>query len=235
VHRFYDPSISENSSVISATVLEDFKSLRIRDREELSITKGVAAVLRALVFNAAIGQSLPKAFHVLSKWTRAINLALFAKCGKDDAVLQTPVEPGVASITPLQATRSVVEWRAKAFRNRERRNQIAISAVKQSKQAKQSKQTLKTNASPILTPKQLVPIETGLAPDPRSSVSLVGVEVLKEVTVAAGPLRYFSQGELDNLEAQGFLGVRLGSSVLPNSMAGPAAVSPLMALSGHWS
>jgi 16S rRNA (uracil1498-N3)-methyltransferase len=210
-------------------VLEDFKSLRIRHGEELSITKGVAAVLRALVFNAAIGQSLPKAFHVLSKWTRAINLALFAKSGKDDAVLETPVEPGVASITPLQATRSVVEWRAKAFRNRERRNQIAISAVKQ------SKQNFKTNVSALLAPMQLIPIETGLALNPRSSVSLVGVEVLKEVTVAAGPLRYFSQGELDNLEAQGFLGVRLGSSVLPNSMAGPAAVSPLMALSGHWS
>jgi 16S rRNA U1498 N3-methylase RsmE len=235
VHRFYDPSISENSSVISATDLEDFKSLRIRDGVELSSTEGVAAVLRALVFNAAIGQLLQRAFHVFSKWTRAINPALLAKSGKDDAVLQTPVESGVASITPLQATRSVVEWRAKAFRNRERRNQIAISAVKQSKQAKQSKQTLKTNASPILTPKQLVPIETGLAPDPRSSVSLVGVEVLKEVTLAAGPLRYFSQGELYNLEAQGFLGVRLGSSVLPNSMAGPAANSPLMSLSGHWS
>lgn len=229
MHRFYHPSISENSSVISATVLEDFKSLRIRDREELSITKGVAAVLKALVFNAAIGQSLPKAFHVLSKWTRAINLALFAKSGKDDAVLQNTVELGVASITPLQASRSVVEWGAKPSRNRECRNQIAISAVKQ------SKQNFKTNVSALLTPMQLIPIETGLALNPRSSVSLVGVEVLKEVTVAAGPLRYFSQGELDNLEAQGFLGVRLGSSVLPNSMAGPAAVSPLMALSGHWS
>ena len=99
MHRFYDPSISENSSVISATELEDFKSLRIRDGVELSITKGVTGVL------------------------------------------------GVVTAWPLRD----------------------------------------------------------------------------------------SQGRLDNLESQGFLGVRLGSSVLPNSMAGPAANSPLMALSGHWS
>jgi len=230
VHWFYDPNISENSSAISVTELEHFKSLRIRDGEEVSITNGVGGVLRASVAYAATGQLVPKSFHVMAKSTPAIHLVQsLAKGGKDEAALQTTVELGVASITPLQAARSVVEWGAKASRNQERWNQIAISAMKQ------SKQTFKVNVNELLTPKQLVPIGTGLVLDPRSSVGLVGVEVLDEVTVVVGPEGGFSQGELDNLEAQGFLGVRLGSSILRTSSAGPAAISALMALSGQWS
>ena len=230
MHWFYDPNISENSSVISATELEHFKSLRIRDGEEISITNGFGGVLKASVANAASGQLVPKSFHVMAKSTPAIHLVQsLAKGGKDEAALQTTVELGVASITPLQAARSVVKWGAKASRNQERWNQIAISAMKQ------SKQTFKANVNQLLTPKQLVPIGTGLVLDPNAAASLVEVQVLEEVTVVVGPEGGFSQGELDNLESQGFFGVRLGSPVLRTSSAGPAAVSALMALSGQWS
>jgi len=221
VHWFYDPNISENSSVISATELEHFKSLRIRDGEEISITNGFGGVLKASVANAASGQLVPKSFHVMAKSTPAIHLVQsLAKGGKDEAALQTTVELGVASITPLQAARSVVKWGAKASRNQERWNQIAISAMKQ------SKQTFRAKVNQLLT---------GLVLDPNAAASLVEVQVLEEVTVVVGPEGGFSQGELDNLESQGFFGVRLGSPVLRTSSAGPAAVSALMALSGQWS
>jgi len=190
----------------------------------------VGGVLRASVANATNGQLVPKPFHVIAKSTPAIHLVQsLAKGGKDETALQNTVELGAASITPLQAARSVVEWGTKASRNQERWNQIAISAMKQ------SKQTFKANVNQLLTPKQLVPIGTGLVLDPNAAASLVEVQVLEEVTVVVGPEGGFSQGELDNLESQGFFGVRLGSPVLRTSSAGPAAVSALMALSGQWS
>ena len=203
MHWFYDPSITDSSSVITATELEHFKSLRIRDGEEVSITNGVGGVLTATVSNAATGQLEPKSFQVTARSTPAIHLVQsLAKGGRDEAALQAAVELGVSSITPLQASRSVVEWGAKASRNQERWNQIAISAMKQSQQA---------------------------------STSIVGLQLENEVTIVVGPEGGFAQHEIDSLASQGFVGVRLGASILRTSSAGPAAIAALMALSGQWS
>jgi 16S rRNA (uracil1498-N3)-methyltransferase len=230
VHWFYDPSITEASSVITATELEHFKSLRIRDGEEIAITNGVGGVLTATVSNAAAGQLGPKSFQVTTRSTPAIHLVQsLAKGGRDEAALQTAVELGVSSITPLQASRSVVEWGAKASRNQERWNQIAISAMKQSQQA------FRADIKDLSTLKQLIPTGTGLVLDPQASTSIVGLELENEVTIVVGPEGGFSQQEIDNLSSQGFLGVRLGGTILRTSSAGPAAIAALMALSGQWS
>ena len=230
MHWFFDPSITEASSVITATELEHFKSLRIRDGEEIAITNGVGGVLTATVSNAATGQLEPKSFHETTRSTPAIHLVQsLAKGGRDEAALQTAVELGVSSITPLQASRSVVEWGAKASRNQERWNQIAISAMKQSQQA------FRADIKDLSTLKQLIPTGTGLVLDPQASTSIVGLELENEVTIVVGPEGGFSQQEIDSLLTQGFLGVRLGGTILRTSSAGPAAIAALMALSGHWS
>jgi 16S rRNA (uracil1498-N3)-methyltransferase len=230
VHWFYDPSISENSTVISTSELEHFKSLRIRDGDEISITNGVGGVVTASVSNATAGQLVPSGFRLASKPTLSIHLVQsLAKGGRDEAALQTAVELGVASITPLQAARSVVEWGAKSAKNQERWNQIAISAMKQSQQA------FRTVVNQLQTPKQLDPVGTGLVLDPRATEGLVGLEILDELTIVVGPEGGFTQAELETLDARGFMGVRLGSSILRTSSAGPAAISALMALSGAWS
>ena len=152
-----------------------------------------------------------------------------AKGGRDEAALQAAVELGVSSITPLQASRSVVEWGAKASRNQERWNQIAISAMKQSQQA------FRADINDLSTLKQLIPVGTGLVLDPQASTSIVGLQLENEVTIVVGPEGGFAQHEIDSLASQGFVGVRLGASILRTSSAGPAAIAALMALSGQWS
>ena len=230
MHWFYDPSITEASSVITATELEHFKSLRIKDGEEIAITNGVGGVLTATVSNAATGQLEPKSFHATTRSTPSIHLVQsLAKGGRDEAALQTAVELGAASITPLQASRSVVEWGAKASRNQERWNQIAISAMKQ------SQQTFRADINDLSTVKQLSPIGIGLVLDPQAPTSIVGLELKNEVTIVVGPEGGFAQQEIDSLASQGFLGVRLGGTILRTSSAGPAAIAALMALSGQWS
>ena len=230
MHWFYDPSITEASSVITATELEHFKSLRIRDGEEISITNGVGGVLTATVSNAATGQLEPKSFRAITRSAPEIHLVQsLAKGGRDEAALQAAVELGVSSITPLQASRSVVEWGAKASRNQERWNQIAISAMKQSQQA------FRAAINDLSTLKQLIPVGTGLVRDPQASTSIVGLQLENEVTIVVGPEGGFAQHEIDSLASQGFVGVRLGASILRTSSAGPAAIAALMALSGQWS
>ena len=230
MHWFYDPSISEDSSVISASELEHFKSLRIRDGELISVTNGVGGVLSASVSNATTGQLAPAGFRLIPKPSLSIHLVQsLAKGGRDEAALQTAVELGVASITPLQASRSVVEWGAKAAKNQERWNQIAISAMKQSQQA------FRTEVNGAKTPKQLSPVGTGFVLDPRSSASIVDVEILEELTIVVGPEGGFTEAELQTFASRGFTDVRLGSSILRTSSAGPSAISALMALSGAWS
>ena len=230
MHWFYDPSITEDSAAITATELEHFKSLRIRDGEEIAITDGVGGVLTATVWNSSSGQLEPKSFQVTARSTPLIHLVQsLAKGGRDEAALQTSVELGVASITPLQASRSVVEWGVKASRNQERWNQIAISAMKQSQQAH------KADVRDLSSVRQLRPIGTGLVLDPGASISIVGLELKNEVTIVVGPEGGFAQQEIDSLGSQGFLGVRLGGSILRTSSAGPAAIAALMALSGQWS
>jgi 16S rRNA (uracil1498-N3)-methyltransferase len=230
VHWFYDPSITEASSAITVTELEHFKSLRIREGEEIAITNGVGGVLTATVLNASGGQLEPKSFEVLARSTPLIHLVQsLAKAGRDETALQTAVELGVATITPLQASRSVVEWGVKASRNQERWNQIAISAMKQSQQA------FRAEVKNLSTVKQLSPIGTGLVLDPQAPISIVGLELENEVTIVVGPEGGFAQQEIDSLRSQGFLGVRLGGTILRTSSAGPAAIAALMALSGQWS
>jgi len=230
VHWFYDPSITEASSAITVSELEHFKSLRIRDGEEIAITNGVGGVLTATVLNASSGQLEPKSFEVSARSYPLVHLVQsLAKTGRDEAALQTAVELGAASITPLQASRSVVEWGVKASRNQERWTHIAISAMKQSQQA------FKAEVKELSTVKQLSPIGTGLVLDPQASTSIVGLELKNEVTIVVGPEGGFAQQEIDSLGSQGFLGVRLGGTILRTSSAGPAAIAALMALSGQWS
>ena len=187
-------------------------------------------MLTAVVSNASSGYLEPKSFNLTARSTPSIHLVQsLAKGGRDEAALQTAVELGAASITPLQASRSVVEWGAKASRNRERWNQIAISAMKQSQQA------FRAEVNDLSTLKQLSPIGTGLVLDPQASTSIVGLELKNEVTIVVGPEGGFSQQEIDSLVNQGFSGVRLGETILRTSSAGPAAIAALMALSGQWS
>ena len=71
--------------------------------------------------------------------------------------------------------------------------------------------------------------------DPQAPTSIVGLELKNEVTIVVGPEGGFAQQEIDSLASQGFLGVRLGGTILRTSSAGPAAIAALMALSGQWS
>jgi 16S rRNA (uracil1498-N3)-methyltransferase len=153
-----------------------------------------------------------------------------AKGDRDELAMQTCVELGLTTVTPWSADRSIVRWDGKEAKNQNRWQQIANEAMKQSQQA------FRCEVLPLATSKQLNPVDTGLVLDPKAEKPIADVLPLKDdVTLVVGPEGGISDSEFELLEAKGFQRVKLGSSVLRTSSAGPAAIAALQFASGLWS
>jgi 16S rRNA (uracil1498-N3)-methyltransferase len=151
-----------------------------------------------------------------------------AKNDRDEMALQSSVELGAASVTPWQAGRCIVRWDQKAERNRDRWQSIAVEAMKQSQQSHLCK------IESIALTKQLSPVGIGIVLDPRASLTLDQLPMAEDYTLVVGPEGGITDEELGILEQAGFQKVRLGSSVLRASTAGPAAIAALSALHGSF-
>jgi 16S rRNA (uracil1498-N3)-methyltransferase len=144
--------------------------------------------------------------------------------------MQTCVELGLSSVTPWSSDRAIVRWDGKEAKNQARWQQIAIEAMKQSQQA------FLCEVKPLATTKQLSAVGTALVLDPKATMSLADFMPLSEdVTLVVGPEGGISDVEFQLLEDKGFQRVRLGTSVLRTSSAGPAAMAALQFASGLWS
>ncbi|MDB4254503.1 16S rRNA (uracil(1498)-N(3))-methyltransferase [Aquiluna sp.] len=229
MHWFYDPEITESSTAIFERELTHFKALRIRNDDQIVITNGLGVSHKAVVVDVSSGQIRLLAKSIANEQSVTIHLVqALAKGGRDEAAVQNACELGVASVTPFQAKRSIVEWGSKTARNQERWHQIAVSAMKQSQQS-----FLPTIGS-LSTAKDLVGSGLKLVLDPGAEKSLSEIDLSPEITIVVGPEGGFEAGELNLLMSNGFKAVRLGNSVLRTSSAGPAAIAAIQALSGSW-
>jgi 16S rRNA (uracil1498-N3)-methyltransferase len=230
VHWFYDPHFTKDSSSVSEVEQKHFRSLRIQVGEEIVVTNGVGwsfscSVIDLDPVNLRVTESqqhseLPQRFHLIQA---------LAKNDRDELAMQTAIELGATSITPWAASRCIVKWDGKAEKNQARWQQISIEAMKQSQQA------WLPNIGPVATTKQLVAGDLGLVLDPRASLSLKDVNLgVGNISIAVGPEGGITDSELELLEQKGFLRVRLGSSVLRTSSAGPAAIAAISALGTNW-
>ena len=119
-----------------------------------------------------------------------------------------------------------MRWDQKAVRNQERWQTIAIEAMKQSQQA------FLCDVNPLATTKNIKLRGFGIVLDPRAELTLDQIERSEDITLVVGPEGGVSDFELETLKGLGFIGVRLGSSVLRASTAGPAAIAALQVLHG---
>jgi 16S rRNA (uracil1498-N3)-methyltransferase len=229
VHWFYEPSLAPDQAEFSPTEAAHAKALRLREGEQIALTDG-----RGMVAFAVVVREAPVLFqihHTAADSTPSPRYHLIqalAKNDRDEMALQSSVELGATSVTPWQSARSIVRWDQKAERNRDRWQAIAIEAMKQSQQSHLCK------VESLASIKQLKPIGVGLVLDPRASLTLDQVSLAEDYTIVVGPEGGITDEELASLEASGFLRVRLGSSVLRASTAGPAAIAALSALHGSF-
>jgi 16S rRNA (uracil1498-N3)-methyltransferase len=159
-----------------------------------------------------------------------------AKGDRDELAVQAATELDVDGVIPWQAARSVSRWdTAKAVKNRERWQTIAREATKQSMRA------WMPVIEPLATTAQLAARDaesTVLVLDPTAEHALSALTSHDlghgDVLIVVGPEGGVAPEERAALVAAGARCVRLGSSVLRTSTAGPAAIAVLSATLGRW-
>jgi len=231
MHWFYDPSASRASTALPNQEALHAKSLRIRSGETIAVTDGQGLVIQGLV-----KQENPLEFEVLNvdkisaPKIRFHLIQALAKNDRDEMAIQAAIELGATTITPWQAGRSIVKWDGKEAKNGLRWQQIAIEAMKQSQQAYVAEVLPVANLSNLSCKSGVK-----LVLDPRAETPLTNIDLSSgEVALAVGPEGGISEDEISKFESLGFKRVRLGSSVLRASTAGPAAIAAISAIAGAW-
>ncbi|MEL0134631.1 MAG: RsmE family RNA methyltransferase, partial [Aquiluna sp.] len=144
-----------------------------------------------------------------------------------ELALQVSVELGCTSVVAWQAEHSVSRWTGKEDKNRERWQQIAIGAMKQSQQA-----FLPEVSGPLST-SSLRPLGHGIILDPTAKLSLAELDrESASYSIVVGPEGGIS--DFDQLQRAGFVSYRLGDAVMRTSTAGPAAIAALKTMRGLW-
>lgn len=161
---------------------------------------------------------------------RFVLVQALAKHDRDDQAVEAATELGVDEVVPWQAARSVVQWRGERGEKARRKWDAVLVAA-----TKQSRRTRRPVLGPTATTADLVrrvPTATAaLVLHEDATTPLAGLELPAEgeVLVVVGPEGGIAPEELDALVAAGATAVRLGSTVLRSSSAGPAALSVLSA------
>jgi len=155
-----------------------------------------------------------------------------AKGGRDEQAVETSTELGVDAVVPWQASRSVVRWEGE--RGEKARRRWAATAREA---AKQSRRPRVPAVADVVTTAGLAARAADaaltLVLHEAATRPLAGVELpaAGEVLVVVGPEGGISDRELEALEAAGARTVRLGSTILRSSSAGPATLAVLNARS----
>ncbi len=230
MHWFYDPGFIQSSTTIAKSELEHFKSLRIRNLEEISVTDGKGNVYVCQVLEPKTGELKVLSMQQQQRSFPSIHLVqALAKGDRDEQAVQASVELGVSSITPWQSELAIVNWSGKEEKSRLRWQEIAISAMKQ------SQQTFLPEVSALTTTKALRPRGFGIILDPRAALSITDLPVdVEELTIVVGPEGGISAAELEQLSGAGFEPRRLGDSILRTSTAGPAAIAAILTKLQIW-
>lgn len=163
-----------------------------------------------------------------------------AKGDRDELAVQAATELGVDGVIPWAAARSISRWEgAKVAKGHERWSAIARAA------SKQSVRFWLPEIGPLVSTKQLAalaPDSLLIVLDPLADESLAALDIdaasadapARDLVVVVGPEGGISPQELDLLYRAGAQGVRLGSTILRTSTAGPAAIAVLSAKLGRW-
>lgn len=159
-----------------------------------------------------------------------------AKGDRDELAIQAATELGVDGVIPWAAGRSISRWEgAKLAKGHERWTSVVREASKQSVRA------WVPEVGPLMTTRQLA-VLTGstrmLVLEPTGSAALTALEFVaddtRDLVLLVGPEGGIAPNELDMVAAAGATLVRLGTTVLRTSTAGPAAIAVLSAKLGRW-
>ncbi|XVX21665.1 16S rRNA (uracil(1498)-N(3))-methyltransferase [Actinomycetota bacterium] len=161
---------------------------------------------------------------------RFVLVQALAKGDRDDQAIEAATELGVDEVVPWQAGRSIVVWRGDREAKAQRKWESTVrAAAKQSRRAR-----VPVVAGRLTTPELARRIRHSaltlvLHEDAVEPLAGMHLPAHGDVLVVVGPEGGIAPEELEVLEGAGGRPVRLGSTVLRSSSAGPAALAVLSA------
>jgi 16S rRNA (uracil1498-N3)-methyltransferase len=212
---------------------------RVRIGERLRFGDGAGIVVDGEVVEASASDVALRVEHLERHPEPSPLIVLvqaLAKGDRDELAVQAATELGVDIIVPWQAARSVSRWDSgKAQKGRARWQTIVREASKQAIRARVP------NVEPLATTAAIVKraaTSTVLVLDPLAQnplTALTHAELTgEEVVIVVGPEGGIAPEELTAFAAAGARSVRLGTTVLRTSTAGPAAITLISAALGRW-
>ena len=163
---------------------------------------------------------------------RLVLVQALAKADRDDQAIESATELGVDEVVPWQASRSIVVWRgdraAKALRKWE---SVVTAAAKQSRRSRVPVVADPVGQRALVERIRASALALVLHEDATAPLAGQALPDAGDVLVVVGPEGGISPEELAAFEEAGAVPVRLGSTVLRSSSAGPAALAVLSAAS----
>ena len=212
---------------------------RTRAGEALTVSNGCGLVVDGTVTSAEPSRVVARVdavTRVEPQRPRLVLVQALAKGDRDELAVQASVELGVDEVVPWQASRSVSRWQGdKAVKGVQRWRTIVREATKQSMRA-----WLPDVSAPATTADVTSRARTDrvLVLEPGAATRLSDIRIVsgddRDIVVVVGPEGGIAPDESERLAEAGAEAVRLGSSVLRTSSAGPAALAVLNVALGRW-
>ncbi len=206
---------------------------RLGPGEPVLVADGAGRSARAVVTGAGDGEltlRLETLRHDPVPEPRLVLVQALAKGGRDEDAVEAATEIGADVVVPWQAARSIVQWRGPRAERGLRKWRNVVDAA-----TKQSRRTRRPEVTEPVTTRGLVPLVAAasaayvLHEDATRPLAAVDLPAGGDVLVVVGPEGGIAPDEVEALSAAGALPVRLGSTVLRSSTAGPAALAVLSA------
>jgi 16S rRNA (uracil1498-N3)-methyltransferase len=163
---------------------------------------------------------------------RFVLVQALAKNDRDDQAVEAATECGVDEVVPWQASRSVVQWRGERGEKARRKwDAVLVAATKQSRRTRRPVLAPTASTADVIARVRVSASAVVLHEDATTPLAGVTLPDAGDVLVVVGPEGGIAPDELAALEDAGAVLVRLGSTVLRSSSAGPAALAVLSATS----
>jgi 16S rRNA (uracil1498-N3)-methyltransferase len=209
---------------------------RISEGESIAIGNGAGLMISGTVVTAEHTEFVVQVESIVETPPPSPAIWLvqaLAKGDRDEQAVQQATELGVDGVIPWSAQRSIVKWEgAKVRKGHDRWSAIVREASKQSVRSWVPEVGDLASLSVLVALAQSTRM---LLLEPTGKLALSSLEPDdRDVVLVVGPEGGIAPSELSRLEAAGATAVRLGSTILRTSTAGPAAVAVLNARLGRW-
>lgn len=161
---------------------------------------------------------------------RFVLVQALAKGDRDEQAIEAATELGVDEVVPWQAERSVVVWRGeRAAKSLAKWAAVVARATKQSRRARMPLTSQPVNLASLVGRVGEASLVLVLHEDATEPLATVELPAAGDVLVVVGPEGGISEREVAALVDAGARPVRLGTTILRASSAGPAALAVLSA------